>query len=624
MESSSFAGVPILLGVTGHQDIDPALHEPLRDSVRAVFRQLRSEYPSSPLVLLSPLVSGADQLVADVVLDLSSNADANVQVVAVLPWPKEWDVDDSSHWGDRATFDRLVSQADQVVTLPLSGSVTEKAIHNDPTARNAQRNKGGQHIARHSQILIALWDGVESSGSHTSQVVDWQRCGAPAPFAAKVGELDVSEGAAVCHLPVRRISDAEAGDVMVGSVEPQWSYPEDEDSIYVREWPEKKAWYHKGWFVVRSILKAVHDTQHAFAWWRHDRTPKGERRMRDRWKAIDRFNRDTAKLPAMAADKLSESRGYLIPKKLTEELPECVRKLREVYALADTSAGVYQNRIWWIVLALFGMGFTAVASLEIYAHYWHEWPLPLLYLALLSVAYALFRWSRSQQHQGRWLDDRALAEALRVQVFWRWAGLDVCVGDHYLRHFRGQLDWIRHATRAVYLISGGHTEERPLPASEQRDRFEMVCKYWIDDQHGYFKGKAPVNEELATCFEMAAKLFFYAAIGVTVCLIWHHLQTHHMSHALVLATFGCLITAALLEEFAEIQTYTLLGRRYGWMTDLFGNALNRMKALTDGTADSQDLDRIDAVIFDLGREALAENADWVVQHRQRPPVLPKG
>lgn len=25
-----------------------------------------------------------------------------------------------------------------------------------------------------------------------------------------------------------------------------------------------------------------------------------------------------------------------------------------------------------------------------------------------------------------------------------------------------------------------------------------------------------------------------------------------------------------------------------------------------------------------GREALAENADWVVQHRQRPPVLPAG
>jgi hypothetical protein len=271
------------------------------------------------------------------------------------------------------------------------------------------------------------------------------------------------------------------------------------------------------------------------------------------------------------------------------------------------------------------MGFAALASLEIYAHYWHEWPLPLIYLVLLGVTYALYRWSRRRQHQGCWLDDRAFAEALRVQVFWRWAGLSNCVADHYLRHFRGQLDWIRHATRAVFLMSGGHVVEPPITAGEQRERFALVRTHWIQDQHKYFKAKAPFNAELEVCFETAAKLFFYAAIGVTLYLIWHHVQTHHMSHTLVLATFGCLVVAALLEEFAEIQTYALLGRRYGWMTDLFGNALRRMEKLLVGcSTEPPEVERIYAVIFDLGREALAENADWVIQHRQRPPILPKG
>jgi hypothetical protein len=30
------------------------------------------------------------------------------------------------------------------------------------------------------------------------------------------------------------------------------------------------------------------------------------------------------------------------------------------------------------------------------------------------------------------------------------------------------------------------------------------------------------------------------------------------------------------------------------------------------------------VVFELGCEALAENADWVVQHRHRPPTIPGG
>jgi hypothetical protein len=30
------------------------------------------------------------------------------------------------------------------------------------------------------------------------------------------------------------------------------------------------------------------------------------------------------------------------------------------------------------------------------------------------------------------------------------------------------------------------------------------------------------------------------------------------------------------------------------------------------------------VLFELGCEALVENADWVVQHRHRPPTLPGG
>ena len=269
-----------------------------------------------------------------------------------------------------------------------------------------------------------------------------------------------------------------------------------------------------------------------------------------------------------------------------------------------------------MVRVLFVMAFAAIALLEIYAHFWPAWPLLLSYLALLATGFYIFRRARQRDVQGRWLDYRALAEALRVQVFWRWAGLTDSAGDHYLRHFRGELDWIRHAVRACFLASGGHS-------SDTNDSVEQGCrgtlKHWVEDQEGFFRKKTPVNNELDVCFETVAQLAFFTAVGVAaIHLVWHFF-TAHESHALILTTFLALVTAAFIEEYADFRTYAILGRKYRWMTRLYATARARLQEFIA----AGDWDRARHVVFDLGLEALAENADWVVQHRQHPPTLPR-
>jgi hypothetical protein len=126
-------------------------------------------------------------------------------------------------------------------------------------------------------------------------------------------------------------------------------------------------------------------------------------------------------------------------------------------------------------------------------------------------------------------------------------------------------------------------------------------------------------------FETVARLAFFGAIVVALYHLMQHVATHHMSHALVLGTFGCLVSVAFLKEFVDIKTYALLGRKYGRMNDLYGNADKRLgKLLTMNTVSGYEPDRSREVLFELGCEALAENADWVIQHRQRPPTLPSG
>jgi hypothetical protein len=569
--------------------------------------ELKHDCPHTPLVVISPLIEGADQLVAEIALEPEFGA----ELIAVLPWPQGVLPDCLPRGGDRERFDAMLRRARHVIALPLPSGIDTASLATDETVRLDQYAQVGAYVARHSQALIALWDGCESDDSGTTRTIRWQQDGAPAPYAARVGELDTVEGATVFHI-----------------VSPRAGRPTLADNLTIRRifpvgseisWTPKPP---KGMFqglgrIVRSTLLSVHRLLESR---RHEIDPPmspGERDIRRRWQAINRFNADASQIPQSAPHDLSRNRGWLIPDEFAESLPDPVCRLREAYALADTASMQCQTRTTRMVQLLFVLGFSAIGLLEIYAHFWHEWPLLLIYLMLLGGGFVLFRRSRQRDEQGRWLDYRALAEALRVQVFWRWAGLTDSAGDHYLRHFRGELDWIRHAVRACFLASGGHSPDA-ADSADAGCRGALQC--WVEDQERFFRKKSPENKELDIAFETAAQVAFFAAVGLAAIHLAWHFFTGHESHALILGTFLALVTAAFVEEYADFRTYAILSRKYGWMTSLFATARTRLQQfIADG-----DWPRARRVVFDLGCEALAENADWVVQHRQHPPTLPRG
>lgn len=50
--------LPLVLGVTGHRGLRSQDHEALRCLVTDIFAELQNEYPSTPIILLSPLAEG--------------------------------------------------------------------------------------------------------------------------------------------------------------------------------------------------------------------------------------------------------------------------------------------------------------------------------------------------------------------------------------------------------------------------------------------------------------------------------------------------------------------------------------------------------------------------------------
>src|SRR5262249_34239505 len=81
---------------------------------------------------------------------------------------------------------------------------------------------------------------------------------------------------------------------------------------------------------------------------------------------------------------------------------------------------------------------------------------------------------------------------LRIQFFWRLAGLPAAVEDNYLRKHRGELNWIRTAIRICWSLQGGELESvcGPRDSDELRRRLELAGAHWVDDQHAYFVRRA--------------------------------------------------------------------------------------------------------------------------------------
>lgn len=127
------------LGITGHSKLTPA-------SVPLVAAALRDELRShpAPLVGVSCLARGADQLFADAVLD------AGGDLVVVLP--SEDYRRSKVEPGNRDEFERLHARAAEVRGLPFG------------TADRDAYAAAGRAVLDDVGLLVAVWDGAPPDG----------------------------------------------------------------------------------------------------------------------------------------------------------------------------------------------------------------------------------------------------------------------------------------------------------------------------------------------------------------------------------------------------------------------------------------------------------------------------
>ena len=584
--------IPLVIGVTGHRKLRLEDRPVLQKHFSQLFARFRETYPHTPLILLSPLMPGADQLVAEAAL-------ANgVRVVVPLPW--ELGLDDEALLRGAAPdpfFDLLSRATPLVMRVDEGGRAVDPAqVMKSPEARKDLINALGRFIVRHSQLLIALWDGNgdlqapdETLGS-TACMMKWHAQCAPALHAPEFGMLDTLERGALYTI----ITPREGGPENARLVFPRWRF-----------FPNRTLPQRLLHFLATHPLR--------LAGIKRRRSTGPDRTFGHLWRNVELFNRDAARLHAAAAAPVTGTRTEPgIKNPFTSPLRNC-------HEAADTLADQYRKRFRLTIRTLFALTFAAVFALEVYAHLRpeeHHWL--GVYLACMAAGFAVWTLSRSALVQLRYLEYRALADGLRVQYYWRLAGVQAAAADNYLRHLRSELEWVRMALRSLFLC--GHMQEGLASkdaAGMDGSTLDVIRRDWLEDAARHYETCAARYGRRARITELVSSWLFLIAIGIVIFLLCFH-PPHH--HELIVAMFMCVLAAVLGQEYSRVQTHAINERRDDRMASIFTTALQRFDALR--TAD--DHAALRTLLLELGKESLAHSGDWLMQHRHTPVEVPKG
>ncbi|TCC36330.1 hypothetical protein [Kribbella speibonae] len=139
-----------IVGVSGHQRL-PAIAVALAErELRLLFADL-----DGPLIGLSSLAIGADQLFAQLILDTGGELHAVIPAVGF-----EKTFDDNA----RSSYFALLSKATQVTTLDY------------PMPSEEAYDAAGRFVVDHCDLLFAVWDGKPARGpGGTADAVGYAR-----------------------------------------------------------------------------------------------------------------------------------------------------------------------------------------------------------------------------------------------------------------------------------------------------------------------------------------------------------------------------------------------------------------------------------------------------------------
>jgi len=559
----------LTIGVTGHRDLVESELPALRDQVRAFFVDLGSEFPGLELQLISPLAEGSDQLVAEIAVELG------LPLIVPLPMSQAEYENDFDSAASLQKFHTLINKA-KVIDLPLAVNDSAETIVLPGSAHERQYMQMGVFISNHCQVLLALWDGKPGSEiGGTGSVVSY-------------------------HLT---------------AVMPGYSIAEESPNLLADN--ENDLAYHIVVSRDRPQGGPAQGMQPFDACWMSAHFERGDARYmppeyRTMLLRLQEFNADYRKYESQI---LSQSAGLL---KNAPELtiPGGSRFVDSLFGIADWLAIHFQKRFNQGMIATHLLAVIMGLVFIIYAEFGGPGYLAHLFLFLFFIGVITHLIGDRRQWHRKYLDYRALAEGLRVQVYWNLAGVletrsALFAYDNFLQKQDVDLGWIRHVMRSASLL-----QDR-TNAPDVR-WVNWVTEQWVGHQENgigqlaYYDRKQKLKAEnyRRTTRLGSISLWLGILIALVLATVSERISLDQRNWLLIL--MGVLpLMAGIRDAYSHKKAERELIKQYRFMSKVFANA----RRFLDGSEDPQFQRRI---LMAVGNAALEEHAEWILMHRERP------
>ena len=570
--------IPFLVGVVGHRDLRAEELPQIRASVADLLRRLRDDHPDVPLRLLCSMAAGADLLAAEAASELG------IAITALLPYARALCRADLETEEDRARFDRLCERS-HVVELTLAQDADPKDIERPGELRDRQLQRAGSLIARYSGLMIAIWNGEATDHrAGTARAMQFRRQGVVPSDELLVSPRDVllSPQDDDLNFEIRcgRLSRPDSNGVVVIGFTGAGADEEAGGSAGAAPYPRPLC----------TTLERLAD-----------------------------LNRDMKRFSGPIA---AEGR------RLSQPSPGAgpLQRLDELFTAADWMGSHYRRCFTLALKARYGlwaiMAFLLIAfKKDSIGRMATVCILGVLAVFLCGTLLAI--WAHRRAWHRKFLDYRALAEALRVDFYWEVAGVrrefdGEFAHESFLQKQDVELQWIRNAMRAVSLDLAIH------PCGDFRSGFPYVFAHWIGDgqsrtgQMTYYRERLARLRHSTHVFERidAALLFgglvlaVTFAVEVTLRSASGSFLPEHLRNIMLWGLALVPVYAAIFEIYLNEKADRALIRQYRYMATLFGFAANELRAATS-------VDRKLEILRSLGHACLAEHAQWILAHRDK-------
>ena len=539
--------IPLFIGVTGHRNLEPLQRPAVERAVREFIAELRRQLPATPLVVMSQLAEGADQLVAVAALELGCDS------VCVLPLEVGLYRERFTSDGARVEFDRLLALG-EVIVLPEVDRAGED--------RAAGYAAAGYYMARHTSLLIALWDGTvaETPGS-TADVIRYRQAATPG-----------SGGAGIQHLKVVR-----AG----GRVpDPSPAF----ESLPLRATRSGVGLEAN----VRDLIGASD------------------------WQQTEHYN--------AAVTRLIARESVVVPPPFSTLAQPHLAEVAFQYATASTLARAAQRRIWrrLVFLHLFTV-LAALAFLQAF-HPGRERVAVWCYIGLLAVVLAVKKHLQHTAEPKKRLDYRCLAESLRVALYWRIAGVHSVAGPHAaaLRLVGRQDEALRWIGLAVLGIDGWLGAFVPDP---DFDGCGFAATHWVGragattdgSQLTYYHAAAARARHLARLTQRISNAALAGGIATAAALALTPGALFSTAGPVLKTIMGLLpLVSSTATSVVDVSLETELARQYDSIAALLERAGERLGRAANALEQRQ-------VLFEVGAAVLVEQRVWHTILDERVP-----